>query len=141
MKSTFFVLLTMALSLNSLGQSPEDFSALATFMPQESLSALESENPLEYSQLAYLNRNGYYLGDIGDKVVETSGNAMEVQKLYSEVPDITVAMVENQELNLMGYNFKISPEKYTYYSIGNSGSVLVIPPSKLTLEQANLLNP
>lgn len=141
MKSTFFVLLTMALSLNTLAQSPDDFSALATFMPQESLSALESENPLEYSQLAYLNRNGYYLGDIGDKVVETSGNAMEVQKLYSEVPDITVAMVENQELNLMGYNFKISPEKYTYYSIGNSGSVLVIPPSKLTLEQANLLNP
>lgn len=135
MKPTFFVLLTMALSLNSLGQNPEDFSALASFMSQEKLNAIESKNSIEYNQLAYLNRHGYHFSEIGDKNVETTGNAMDVKKIYPDVPDITVAMVENQELNMMGYNFKISPDKYTYYSLENSSGVLVIPPSELTFKK------
>ncbi|MCA1761870.1 MAG: hypothetical protein LC664_02540 [Flavobacteriales bacterium] len=140
-KSVYTALAAFVLSLGAVAQSAEDYSALSEFIPQEKLSALESNSPLEYNQLAYLNRNGYHLSEVGDKTVETEGSAMEVQKLYADLPDITASMVENQELNLMGYNFKISPDKYTYYSLGNSNSVLVIPPSNLSLEKANLLNP
>ncbi len=140
-KSVYLTFAALIIGLGVIAQSAEDFSALSQFIPQEDLSTLETNNPLEYNQLAYLNRNGYHLSEVGDKTIETGGSAMEVEKLYPELPDITATMVENQELNLMGYNFKISPDKYTYYSLGNSNSVLVIPPSNLSLEKANLLNP
>lgn len=141
MKSVYLTLAALVISFGAVAQSAEDFSALSEFIPQEKLNALESNSPLEYNQLAYLNRNGYHVSEVGDKTIETAGSAMELEKFYTDLPDITVSMVENQELNLMGYNFILSATEYTYYSLPNSNRVLVIPPSELTLKQANLLNP
>ncbi len=126
------------IGLASAAQSDSDYAALAEFLPAQNLLELESSNPLRYQRLAYMNRHAYYISQVGDKTSQDFNDVFEIEKNYENLPDISLELIETQELNLLGYNFTYSPERYSYYRIDDSGTVLVILPLNLLFERANL---
>ncbi len=117
-------------------QSDADYAALATFLPTEKLNN-QTEHPELFAQTAYLNRNGYFLGDVGDKDVSEYPETIEVEALYPNLPEISLSLIESQQMNMMGYDFKLSNSKYLYFRITGSNKVLVIPPISQSLKNMN----
>lgn len=114
-------------------QSAEDYAALAEFLPAEKLSAIQG-NETVYAEYAYLNRNGYYLSDFGEKDISIYPDLSQIAPLVPNLPAISTAMVESKTLNLMGYNFPIKENEYLYYRIDGSNKLLVILPKSLSLK-------
>lgn len=126
------------LALLALGsvqaQTADDYAAVSEFLPAEKLSSAQ-ENETKFAQYAYLNRHGYYIGQAGPKDISGYPDLSGIVALYPSLPELNAALIENGGLNLMGYNFLIQSEKFTYYRIGNGDKVLVIPPTKMTLSK------
>lgn len=117
-------------------QTADDYAAVSEFLPSEKLSSIQ-ENESKYAAYAYLNRNGYYLSDFGEKDISIYPNLSEIIALYPNLPEINVEMVENKTLNLMGYNFPIKQKEYLYYRIDDSNKLLVILPISLSVKNLN----
>ena len=134
-------LTTAALALFSLvssvnAQTAEDYAAVAEFLPAEKLVSIQ-ENGAKYAEYAYLNRHGYYLSDFGEKDISIYPDLSQITSLYPSLPTINQEMVENNTLNLMGYNFPIKQNEYLYYRIDSSNKLLVILPQSLSLKNLN----
>ncbi len=133
-----FVLGALALSLSGFSQTDEDYAALASFIPEETISDLSQNDELRYKRLAVTNRHAYYVSEMGEKDWQSLPNALEVEKIYEDLPDLSLELIQNQELNLLGYEFQFLYEKYTYYKLNDTGQVLVIMPLKLLYKRENL---
>ncbi len=127
----FAVLLALLAYGSGQAQSADDYAVLSTFLPAEKLDSIQ-ETEIGYAQYAYLNRHGYHLSSFGEKDVPAYPMISEVSALYPGLPTITIELIENGELNLMGYNFVIKQDFYSYYKISGSDKVLVILPISLT---------
>lgn len=127
-----------SIGLTSAAQTDTDYAALADFLPANQLAELESNNPLRYQQMAYLNRNGYYISQVGEKSSTNFPSAFEVEKRFDSQPDITLSLIESGELNLLGYELEYSRDRYTYYRLDDNGTVLVILPLNLLYKRANI---
>lgn len=117
-------------------QSQEDYSALATFLPADKLNN-QTEHPELFAKFAYLNRNGYFSGTVGEKDASEFPETADVEALYPNLPEITLSLIENKELNLMGYDFNPQTNKYLYFRITGSDKVLVILPTSESLKNMN----
>ncbi len=133
-----FAIGAIALSLQGFSQSESDYSALASFLPQETIDDLSQNDVLRYKRLAVTNRHAYYISEMGEKDWQSLPSALEVQKLYENLPDLSLDLIQTQELNLLGYEFQLLYEKYTYYKLDDSGQVLVIMPLELLYKRENL---
>jgi len=134
-------LTTAALALFSLvssvnAQTAEDYAAVAEFLPAEKLTSIQG-NEAKYAEYVYLNRHGYYLSDFGEKDISIYPDLSQITSLYPSLPTINQEMVENNTLNLMGYNFPIKQNEYLYYRIDSSNKLLVILPQSLSLKNLN----
>jgi hypothetical protein len=107
-------------------------------MSAEQIADMETNQPLQYQRLAYLNRNAYHISQMGIKDLGDLPNVFEVNKRYDNLPDITLELIEAQELNLAGYEFEYSYDKYHYYKIDDNGTVLSIAPLSILFKKANL---
>lgn len=129
-------LLAVFACIESYSQSASDYEALSDFLPAEKLNHLQSASDARYAHFAYINRHGYYLSQTdGLKDSSEWGNVFEVGKIYENAPDITLDMIQNQTLNMLAYKFKTHADKYSYYLIGNSNTLLVIKPTNFTLAE------
>lgn len=137
MKPLILIGFCIGISCNIIiAQTSEDYEALNSYLPSEKLQYLEQQPEL-YAQLAYLNRNGYYAGNVGEKDVSMLPETSEVEVLYPNLPEIGLALIENRELNLLGYMFDTHPTEFRFYRISNTDKVLVIPPTEMTFEKMN----
>jgi hypothetical protein len=137
----FITLIICCYSAGNLsGQSAGDMDALENLIGTENFQAMQNR-PFRLSQLAFLNRHGYHVSELGDKEdASTFSDIASVEKIYSTQPDITLELAENGELNLLGYRFELDSDKETLYRFAGTGKVLVIPAVNLSLSMANLLN-
>ena len=119
-----------------IAQTQADYAALASFLPAEKLNN-QIENPQLYAEIAYLNRNGYHVGIIGEKDASEYPETSEIEALYPNLPNITLALIESKTLNMMGYNFDPQRHKYLYFRITGSNKVMVIPPTVQSLANMN----
>src|SRR5690554_6922887 len=119
-----------------IAQTQADYAALASFLPAEKLNN-QIENPQLYAEIAYLNRNGYHVGIIGEKDASEYPETSEIEALYPNLPNITLALIENKELNMMGYNFNPQANRYLYFRITGSDKILVIRPTSESLKNMN----
>ncbi len=142
MKSKFLIILLIPawlVSVNASAQTEADYEALTDFLSPDKISALQSK-PQQYAQMAYLNRHGYHVSEIGEKTADGIPDISEVVALYPGSPAITLDLATSQNLNLMAYRIETNLEKEIYFKFGSSGKVLVIPPMILSLKAANLHN-
>lgn len=115
-------------------QSAEDYAAVAEFLPAEKLASIDG-NEAKYAEYVYLNKHGYYVGQAGLKDISGYPDLSEIVPLYPGLPELSETLIESGELNLMGYNFHLQRDLFTYYRIGIGDKILVIPPTKMTLDK------
>ena len=115
-------------------QTADDYTAVSEFLPASELAHIQ-QNEDRFVEFVYLNKHGYYLGQAGPKDISGYPDLSGIVAVYPGLPELNAALIENGGLNLMGYNFHMESEKFTYYRIGNSDAVLVIPPTKMTLSK------
>lgn len=132
-KFVFLLLLVITWSGTAFAQSQDDYDALNSFLPEEKKQKLITQPEL-YAQMAFLNRHGYYVGEVGEKDISMLPKASDVASLYSNLPAINHELIENKELNLLGYDFRLDSDRYNYYRISGSNKVLVIPPTERSLK-------
>lgn len=134
MKSIFVLIFGLAISGTGavFAQSADDYAALTEFLSPEKLSGLQQGGSEAYAKMAYLNRHGYYLASAGSKDVSAYPDVSEVNSVYLEQPAVSLTQIQSGELNLLAYNFKLYPDKYSYYRIDGSDQILVIYPLNLT---------
>lgn len=133
-----FVLGLSCLDLTGMAQTDADYAALADIIPAEQLASLVADHPTRYQRLALMNRHAYHISDMGTKETTNFPSAFDVVKNFDNMPDVTLALIENQELNLLGYNFDFSPTEYKYYKLDDNGKVLSIVPLNILYKNANL---
>lgn len=126
------------LTIDAMSQSESDYSALTEFLTAQQISDIQANGPLQYDRMAYLNRHAYHVSQFGTKELGELPSAFEVTKLYDNLPDITLELIESQTLNLVGYNFEMSTDKYHYYKLDDNGTVLSIAPLDILFKKANL---
>lgn len=114
-----------------MAQNSDDFDALKSYLPSEEFQNIKQQPEL-HARLAYLNRNGYYAGSVGEKDVSMFPETSEVQILYPGLPEINLELIETGKLNLLGYKFETHPTEFRFYRISNTDKVLVIPPTEMT---------
>lgn len=136
--TTAFILGLSVLSLDAISQTEADYAALEDFMSPEQIQDMQSNQPLQYQQMAYLNRHAYHISQMGTKELGDLPSVFEVTKRHDNLPDITLELIESQELNLVGYEFEYSYDKYHYYKIDDNGTVLSIAPLSVLFKKANL---
>jgi len=141
MKYKFLIILLIPawlVSVNASAQTEADYQALTDFLSPDKISALQSK-PQQYAQVAYLNRHGYHVSEMGEKSTQAISDISQVTAIYEDVPAITIELVSTGELNLMAYNFDTSADRDSFYKFGNSSKVLVILATTRALRMANLL--
>ncbi len=138
MKSAILTTLFAALLIYSSAQaqSATDIEALSSFLPAEKLASFQ-ENDERLAEYAFINRHGYHLSNTGGKDFSSYPDLSSIVALYPNLPPITVELIENGELNLMGYNFIIKRDEYVYYRIAGNNQLLTIPPMNLSLQNFN----
>lgn len=136
MKSIKLIATLLALLAYGSGQAQtaDDYAAVSEFLPAGELAHIQ-QNEDRFVEFVYLNKHGYYIGHAGPKDISEYADISEIEALYPGLPELNEALIENGELNLMGYNFHMQSEKFTYYRIGNGDKVLVIPPTNMTLRK------
>lgn|SRR5690554_3272701 len=134
--SYLVLLLALGFGGSLTAQSEADYAALATFLPAEKLNN-QTEHPELYAKMAYLNRHGYFSGEIGEKDASQYPETSEIEALYPNLPEITLSLIENKELNMMGYNFNPQANRYLYFRITGSDKILVIRPTSESLKNMN----
>lgn len=136
-KSIFFIILCVC-SLHTAAQTDSEYAALGEFITSDVLNDLMENNEMRYKQMAVINKRGYYVISAGEKNILQYPSIQEISKRYQSLPDLTPALAESGDLNLIGYDIQLSKTDYTYYRLGESNNLLVIPPVELTLKRANL---
>jgi hypothetical protein len=135
MKLAAMLLLAQSATLVAMGQSDSDLSALMSFLPQGKLTYLQSNNPELVSEMAYINRHGYYISDMeGQKDVSDLPDALLVPAMYENALPLSEQLITSGNFNLLAYQFPLRHEDHSYYRIGQSDKVLVILPRKLAQE-------
>lgn len=130
------VLLALLAYGSGQAQTADDYAAVSEFLPGEELAHIQ-QNENRFVEFVYLNKHGYYIGQAGPKDISVYPDLSSVEALYPGMPELNATLIENDELNLMGYNFKMQRDKFTYYRIGNGDKLLVIPPTNMTLRELN----
>ncbi len=133
-----FVFGISCMSLSCMAQSESDYAALTEIIPAEQLAELETAHPLRYQRLALMNRNAYHISNMGPKGSSEYPSVFEVEKNFDNMPEITLELIEAQELSILGYDFDFSPTEYTYYKLDDNGKVLSIVPLNILFKKANL---
>lgn len=133
MKNRIITLFCALLSIGTVfSQSQEDFDALLETAGEEKYNTLLEKDPERLAKSAFENRNGYYISEApGEKSIEITGNALEVENIYPNQPPLTESVILNGELNLIAYDFERTDSHYKYYSVGNSDKILVVLPKRL----------
>jgi hypothetical protein len=132
MKKTYILAFLLLMICSSLEAQTNYEDRFRDLIGEERMTKIETSKPGESGFLAYLNAEGYYVSDVPEgKVVPYTGDAIEIEKAITSVPDLTLQLLENEQADLLGYAFEINETEHIYYSIGASGKLLVILPVEL----------
>ncbi len=134
-KLAALLMLSQGICIVAIGQGDADLAALTSFLPQGKLSYLQNNNPELISEMAYINKHGYYISDMeGQKDISNLSDALLVPAMYEVASPLSEHIIVSGNLNLLAYQFDFRHEGHTYYRIGQSDKVLVIIPRKLAQE-------
>jgi hypothetical protein len=134
MKTFYFSIFILAVLCTSALRG-QGLVNLSEVLGPEKFATLQANYPERIDFLTFFNRHGYYVADLADeKSTEELLSPEGIEKRNENLPDLTTELAESGELNLMGYSFKLLPDRNTYYTLPG-GKVLVI----LSLNQAEIL--
>lgn len=114
-----------------LAQSSDDLAALKQAVGAEKYSYLEEKNPDLLAEVAYINRHGYHLSEMGGKDFSDYPDIQDLTPVYPDAVAPTELSIANGEWNLIAYPIEIKEREYQYFRVGGSDKVLVILPKKL----------
>lgn len=119
------------------GQGNFDLVDLEDFLPKEKFQQLSTTDKSKLREKLTILNKGYHITSFGSKSFPEYTDVFEVEKLYQNQPDLSEDLILSGELNLLGYDFSLKNNDYSYYRIGSSDKFLVIPPTDLTLKNSN----
>jgi len=119
------------------GQGDFDLVDLEDVLPEEKFEQLSTSDKIELRQKLTILNKGYHIASFGSKSFPEHTDVFEVEKIYQNQPDLSEELIVSGELNLIGYNFSLKRNSYSYYRIGSTDKFLVIPPTDLTLKNSN----
>ncbi len=130
MKIKYLLLICLLAGINaiSFGQqknTPFDKKLLVKFSV-EYLQKLQTENPDSLEFLNYAVNYGFYFTDVSKNKPVSTQKLMKINpQTKSEQEIISFEDIE-ADFNPLLYNCVLSPQNQTYFSIGNTGKILVM---------------
>lgn len=130
MKSIAIIFMMVATGCLS-AQSSSDFDALLNVIGSQAYDSLAADDMGQLELMAFYNRHGYQLSKTGGKDFSAYPEASSITPLYSHMPAITYAAVNEGTLDLKGYDIIFKENEYQYFRLSGTDDILVILPGRL----------
>ena len=126
MKNLYLCVLAMFMVLSANSQDVID-QWMKDFLGEEKCDLLASQAPQKLQFYVLMDEEGYSVESIAPKPTDSFPNALEVQGINSEVPALTLDIIQSDDFHILLYDFERQFDKPTYYRIeGTEGMVLIV---------------
>lgn len=118
------------LFLIALGAHAQDTDWMKLVFGEAAYAQMEANAPQKIAFYAYLDANGHNTEDVSPKPVEGYPDALEVEALSEDAPELTLDLIMSDNFHPQLYDFDRKMEKTTWYRVGESSILITFFPMR-----------